>query len=278
MPATLCSPRTIRLGAVSYLNTLPLIEGLGKLVDVSLTLTAPSRLAGLLAEGEVDLALASVIDAQRAPEPLALLPVGMIGSDGPTLTVRLYSRGPIEQVARVHADIDSHTSIALLKVILAERFGCTPEIVDFDAESAPEDARPRPDSLLLIGDKVVARAPAAELYPHQMDLGEAWRALTGMPFVYAVWMCRAAEADEPHVRAAAAILDRQRRHNATRVDWIAAACAPARGWSSGSAADYLRTHLRFEVTDADRAAVERFFDFCVAHGVLARRHATRWID
>lgn len=277
MPATLTAPRTIRIGAVSYLNTLPLIEGLGKLADVSLTLTAPSRLVGLLLEREVDLALASIIDAQRSPAPFALLPVGMIGSDGPTLTVRLFSKIPVERITRVHADTDSHTSIALLRVILAERFGRAPEFIDFDFESSSRSPA-SPDSLLLIGDKVVANSPPAAIYPHQLDLGEAWRALTGLPFVYAMWMCRAADADEPHIRAAAAVLDRQRRHNATRLDWIVAARAPARQWPIDLAADYLRSHLRYTVTDQDRQAVELFFDLCLKHRVLADRRPTHWID
>jgi chorismate dehydratase len=266
----------VRLGAVSYLNTLPLIEGLGKLADVSLTLTAPSRLIDLLMDGTVDLALASIIDAQRAPTPVALLPVGMIGSDGATMTVRLFSRVPIERLAAVHADVDSHTSVALLRVILAERFGLRPDLIAFDAD-APSPGEP-PEALLLIGDKVVARAASLDDYPHRLDLGQAWRELTGLPFVYAAWMCRDADADADAVRAAAAILDRQRRHNATRLGWIAAARAPARGWTPHHAERYLRGHLRFDVTPGDRQAVDRFADLCVSHGVIAERRSLRWID
>ncbi len=275
--------RTARLGAVSYLNTLPLIEGLGKLSDVRLTLTAPSRLIDLLAADEIDLGLASVIDAQRAAGlfegGLALVPCGMIGCDGATMTVRLFSRRPISEVREVRADADSHTSVALLRIILEKRFGVTPVIVDFDAEaftSAERRADEWPDAMLMIGDKVVTHSPPAGLYPHQLDLGAAWKELTGLPFVYAMWMCRAGIARSELVRAAAAVLDRQRRHNATRLDWIIAARAPLRGWPIDLARTYLHDLLKFEVTSAHRAAVERFFDLAFECGVLSERRATAW--
>lgn len=286
-PASPDSPPAVtRLGAVSYLNTLPLIEGLGKLSDVALTLTAPSRLIDLLMDQRVDLALASVIDAQRAPRPVAFVPAGMIGCDGPTMTVRLFSRTPIEQITRVHADVDSHTSVALLQVILAERLGAAPPVEAFDVDAhraaltraATGDATPGPwpEALLVIGDKVVTDSPPAMLYPHQLDLGEAWKDLTGLPFVYALWMCRADDAGAAHVRTAADILDRQRRHNATRLDWIASARAPARGWPVDMARTYLGRLLRYEVTDEARRAVARFFDLCVKHRVLASRRDVAW--
>lgn len=278
--------RPARLGAVSYLNTLPLIEGLGKLSDVRLTLTAPSRLIDLLTADKIDLGLASVIDAQRAAGlfegGLALVPCGMIGCDGATMTVRLFSRRPIGEVREVRADADSHTSVALLRIILEKRYGVKPVIVDFDAEAFTSADPPGrradewPDAMLMIGDKVVTHSPPAGLYPHQLDLGAAWKELTGLPFVYAMWMCRAGIARSELVRAAAAVLDRQRRHNATRLDWIIAARAPLRGWPIDLARTYLHDLLKFEVTPAHRAAVERFFDLAFECGVLSERRATAW--
>jgi chorismate dehydratase len=273
-PPSLAPP--IRLGCVSFLNTLPLIEGLGKLADARLTLTAPARLIDLLVQNQVDMGLLSVIDYQRSPEPLVLLPVGMIGCDGPTLTVRLFSSVPIEKLTRVHADIDSHTSVALLRVILAERFGLAPEIVDLDVDAHRATHAPWPEAMLVIGDKVVTDAPPAVRYPHQLDLGQEWKALTGLAFVYATWMCR--EADVERVRPMAAMLDRQRRHNATRTDWIVHNRATVRGWPEDLAAHYFKDLLRFDVKDQHRAAVDRFFDLAQRHGVITARRPTRWAD
>jgi chorismate dehydratase len=279
------SPRTwspAKVGAVSYLNTLPLIEGLGKLGDVELTLTAPSGLIDLLLGGEVELALASIIDYQRSPEPLELVPASIIGCDGPTMTVRIFSRIPIEKIRTLHADVDSHTSVALARIILNERTGAMPEVVDFDVDEHRTDRGESvadaawPESVLIIGDKVITDSPPAALYPHQLDLGEAWKDLTGLPFVYATWMCRAGAVEDGRLRTIARVLDRQRRHNATRLDWIVGQRAALRGWPLDTARTYLIDLLRYEMTDRHRQAVEEFFDRCAGLGIVERREPTRW--
>lgn len=273
-----------KVGAVSYLNTLPLIEGLGKLGDVELKLTAPSGLIDLLLGGEVELALASIIDYQRSPEPLELVPASIIGCDGPTMTVRIFSKIPIERIRTLHADVDSHTSIALARIILHERAGAMPALVPFDVdehrsgrgESVAEGAWP--ESVLIIGDKVITDSPPAALYPHQLDLGEAWKQLTGLPFVYATWMRRVGGGENERLRTIARVLDRQRRHNATRLDWIVGQRATLRGWPRDEAQSYLGDLLRYEMTDRHREAVEEFFDRCAALKIIHRREPTRWAD
>jgi len=276
------SDSPVRIGAVSYLNTLPLIEGLEKVEGVALERAAPSRLIEMLLADRLDVALAPVIESQRTEGGLALLPVGVIGSDGPTLTVRLYSAGPIEKIERVDADTDSRTSIVLMRALLRARHGIDPAVVDFDARerisSGAGAPTPNewPEAMLLIGDKVVTSSPPAVRYPHQMDLGEAWKEQTGLPFVYAVWMCRPDRVDDPLVRRAASVLDRQRRHNRTRLDWIVTHRAPELGWPTDLARDYLGRMLRYEVDERARESVERFFDLAREMGLLERRAPTRW--
>lgn len=247
---------------MSYLNTLPLIEGLAKLKGLNLTLTAPANLLGLLLDGSADAALVSSIDYQRSPRPLAILPVGMIGSDGPTMTVRLFSRCPIPSISSIAADADSHTSVALLGILLDELHGIRPTISPFDADAhrARRDhtAAGWPEAVLLIGDKVITDSPPAAIYPHQLDLGQAWRTLTGLPFVYAVWMCAADCAEDPAITLAADLLDRQRRHNATRLRWIATTAAPLRGWPADLAHTYLSGLLRFDFDDRAEQALTLF--------------------
>ena len=279
----------VRIGCVSYLNTAPMIEGLDKARAATLIPAPPARLVDLLNSGRAEVALLSIIDAQKSPAPVVLIPAGMIGCDGPTLTVRLYSAVPIERITRVHADSESHTGAALVRVILKQQFGLTPEFVEFDARERIAHARDDdasttthaaewPESMLLIGDKVVTDSPPAVRYPHQLDLGEAWKALTGLPFVYAVWACLETNADSPRTRAAATLLDRQRRHNASRLDWLITHRAPARGWPIDLAQRYLHDLLRYEVGPREREAIERFFDLAHDAGALAERRPTRWLD
>src|SRR5688572_8487009 len=103
-----------RIASVSFLNARPLIHGLERDPRVRLLLDVPSRLLGLLRDGEAEVALLPVIDYQRL-DALTIIPAGGIGSDGATLTVRIFSRVPIEQVTSLACDPDSHTSVALAR-------------------------------------------------------------------------------------------------------------------------------------------------------------------
>lgn len=279
----------VRIGYVRYLNTTPLVEGVEKLAGVELSPAAPSLIAGLVLDGGVDLGLVSLIDLARSTRdprgPLRPVAAGMIGCDGPTLTVRLFSRVPMERVRRLHADSESHTSVVLARVLLSRVFGASPEVVEFDARerfdpsAAPGSSLDEawPETVLLIGDKVITDPPPAERYPHVLDLGQAWRELTGLPFVYAAWMCRAARAQDPEVARAALLLDRQRRRNELRLDWIIDQRAGEHRWPAGVARRYLGELLRFEVTPAARGAAERFLHEAAALG-LAPPCTPDWLE
>src|SRR5215204_5307583 len=145
--------KTLRLGSVSFVNARPLIYGLDAQPDVSLTLDVPSHLLEGLRESRFDLALLPVIDYQRMDD-LVILPAGGIGSDGHTLTVRIFSRTPIEQIRTLACDPDSHTSVALARIVLARAYGLRPEFTELRRDGSSHDAQ------LLIGDKVVCEEPA----------------------------------------------------------------------------------------------------------------------
>jgi chorismate dehydratase len=281
MPATIAaeasagsppSPAACRIGVVSYLNTLPLIDGLDRLASLRLEAAVPSALLDRLIGGEVEMALVSMVDYQRSPEPLWIVPVGMLGCRGRTMTVRLYSRVPIAEVRAVHADTDSHTSVRLLQVLMQLRHGQRVELVPYDAreEVAAGRLAAAPEAMLLIGDKVVTAAPDHRLYPHQLDLGEAWLESTGRPFVFAAWMCRRSLDPEAleRVRTAAAVLDRQRRHNALRIPAIVHRAAIARGWPRLDAEIYLGELLRYEFGAAELEAASHFFSLASGFGLL----------
>ncbi len=257
---------SVRVAAVRYLNTAPLVEGLDRTQGVQLIPTVPSNVVTLLSSGDADLGLASVVDAARSHGALSLLSCGMIGCDGPTLTVRVYSSVPFSRATTLHADTDSHTSVILARLLLQRIHHAAVSLVPFHARERVAPGTPPPDSLsdwpetvLLIGDKVVADPPPPDRYPHQMDLGEAWHNWTGLPFVYALWMCRAADASTERVRLAAALLDRQRRHNATRLDWIIASRAPEHRWPVAVASNYIKNLLRYEVGPREREGLARFY-------------------
>ncbi|MFK7960987.1 MAG: menaquinone biosynthetic enzyme MqnA/MqnD family protein [Phycisphaerales bacterium] len=257
-----------RIGVVRFVNTLPLIDGLEDCRDVALHHAVPSQLIDRLTAGDVDIALCSSIDFQRATEPLVILPVGHLGCDGPTLTVRLYARRPIEQLDRVHCDTDSHTSVALLRIVLREQFGIDPEFVPFDAEGPAGLAATSPEAMLLIGDKVVTDSPAAVRYPHQIDLGAAWHELTGLPFVFAVWLARESTAPDLLCRAGW-ILDRQRRRNRAWIDRIVHDRVLDRGWPRDLASEYLGRRIRYDFGPRAQAGLAEYWRRAGEHGLIA---------
>jgi predicted solute-binding protein len=241
----------IRVACVRYLNTAPLIHGLDRLQGLVLLPAVPADIGAMVARGEADIGLASIVDARRFG--LRLVPAGMIGCDGPTLTVRIFSRRPLEEIEVLHADIESHTSVELARIVLKARRGREPRIRPFSGMEA------WPESVLLIGDKVIVNHPPESEYPYQLDLGGAWKEWTGLPFVYAMWMVRPEfEARRAALDLCTDLLSRQRRHNATRLKWIARTYGARAGWPVEVAERYLMELLRYEVTPAAQASVERF--------------------
>ena len=256
---SLGAPLTI--GLVSYLNTLPLISGLEKVSNVRLAPTVPAEQVGLLETGQVDLALCSVVDLARSPVPLSVVPVGMLGCQGPTLTVRLFSRRPLEELKTVYCDSDSHTSVRLIRVLFRELHGIELETPGFDPRQDFDVSQA--EAFLLIGDKVMNNTLPLEFQAHQMDLGEAWFQLTGLPFVFATWMCRTDLSDDQaeRVRRAAVLLDRTRRRNAHRLNQLAIREGRRFQWDSSSMARiYLEELLRFEFTAEAGKAMARFLE------------------
>jgi chorismate dehydratase len=261
------------VGSVSFLNAKPLIDGLDVDPAVRLHLEVPSRLLGGVADRRFDVALLPVIDYQRLPG-LRLIPAGGIGCDGPTLTVRIFSKTPLDRIDTLLCDTDSHTSVALARVILAERFGRRPTFVDLSAgdgsdgsdgsDGGAPGARVGDPSLprLLIGDKVITAEPAD--FPYQIDLGQAWKELTGLPFVFAAWMGRAdADFGDLPDRLAAA-----RVRGLAAVDRIVAEHAPRHGWPLPIARRYLGEYLKFEIGPPQLEAVRLFHRLAAQHGVV----------
>jgi chorismate dehydratase len=248
--------RVLRVGSVSFLNAKPLIYGLDGERELQLKLDVPSRLLGGLLEDRFDVALLPVIDYQRMPD-LRLLTSGGIGCDGPTLTVRIFSPVPVEQIRTLACDTDSHTSVALARVVLSKIYGIHPELVDLTAGVVEGDT-----ALLLIGDKVVCEEPQG--LPHQLDLGEAWKRLTGLPFVFAAWIARGGVdlGDLP------ARLEQAKRDGLARLDDIIARHAVPRGWPADVAHRYLAEHLKFDVGADQLRAIRLFHRYATEVGFL----------
>ena len=176
----------IRIGAVNYLNTKPLICDLDLLApDAELILDVPSRLADRLAAGELDVALIPVIEYFRAGSYSIVSDIS-IATRGPVLSVTLFSRVPWPEIRRVALDVGSRTSAALTQILLRKRYGVHPEVLPLPLDRDAEDVDA--DAVLLIGDRAMRACLPG--FAHAYDLGQEWYDWTGLPFVYAVWAVR----------------------------------------------------------------------------------------
>jgi len=251
------------IGSVSYLNARPLIDGLDADPGLRMIADVPSRLLPKLLNGSSDVALIPIIDYQNAPEDLCIVPSGAIGSDGETLTVRMFGSRPVAELENVAVDGDSKTSVALLNLIFNDVYGTNPRLFPVHHRPHPANLPAGADAILLIGDKVVNSAP--EL-PYQLDLGEAWKRLTGMPFVFAAWTARPAMdlGDLPQRLA------RRRDLNLRRIPKIAATHAVAAGWPIPLAEDYLGRLLRYDFGQRELKAVATFWERCHELGIIEK--------
>jgi chorismate dehydratase len=256
--------RPWRVGCVSFLNARPLIHGLDADPLIEVDQAVPSALLNKLLDGQVDVALCPTIDYQRAARSLRIVPAGAIGCDGPTLTVRLFSRVPFQRITAIHTDTDSHSSVALLRIIMLGQFGLRPTLYDLRPTELETALEQQAEALLLIGDKVVTAADRLGDYPHQLDLGEAWKALTGLPFVFAVWMAleRAPLGDLPQRLATC------RHANVQRIGRLVEQYAGPMGWPDDLATDYLSNKLRFEVGQQQVRAIKQFHERAAALGLV----------
>ena len=188
LPSTSARPR---LGRISYLNVLPVYHALesGRVPhNYELVYGPPATLNDLMAQGHMLAASTSCIEYARRPERYKLLRNLAIGSNGAVQSVLLLSRTPIEKLDRasVLVSAETHTSAALLRILLKERFMFS---VSWQTGSATElvaTGNP-PAAFLAIGDEALRLRRHPE-YPYCLDLGDAWMQWTGLPFIFGVWV------------------------------------------------------------------------------------------
>jgi chorismate dehydratase len=247
----------IRVGAVNYLNTKPLVEGLAGLAPrIDLSFDLPSRLADRMAAGELDVGLIPVVEFFRAGT-YTLIPGISIASRGPVLSVTLFSRVPWEQVRTVALDVGSRTSAALTQVLLRKRYGITPQVEPLPLDMPADDLTT--DAVLLIGDRAMRACLPGFAFAY--DLGQEWTDWTGLPFVYAVWAVR----DGVDLGDTEAAFGEAKRLGLSRAGLIAAREAPGLGLDAGFCRRYLQTVIRYDLGPPELEGMERFRELVGLH-------------
>lgn len=248
-------PTKLRIGCVKYLNARPLIDGW----DGSLVLDHPSALCAQLARGELDVGLVSSFEFLR--NPIYRIVDGVaIASDGPVYSVVVACSGASPMV-RIEMDPASATSVALLRCLMAER-GTILEPVEVSADLLS----PLGNGIarMLIGDNAIRFRQKFGADYKYWDLGEQWKSLTKLPFVYALWLIR------PEVGDPGVIADRLRAlrdHNLRNLDKIIAA-EPE--FSPEFCRRYYREHLRFNFGSEEQRGLRAFAELCRKHELLPK--------
>lgn len=199
----------MRVGRIPYVNCYPVYGAIDRravTLDGQLVTGVPSALNRRMADGTLDISVVSAVEYARDARRYLLLPDLAISCDGPVRSVMLFSRRPASELGgkQVIVSRSSMTSVALLQLLFENVWHARPEFVPGDAEMSDIAGfdREAHDARLVIGDAALvlrgelrpratdgppATGPA---YPFAYDLGEAWKAWTGLPFVFAVWVAQ----------------------------------------------------------------------------------------
>ena len=252
----------IRIGAVSYLNTKPLIYELETLAaPAELVLEYPSRLAEDLSSGNLDVALIPIIEYFRAGS-YTLVPDIAIASSGPVLSVTLFSRAPWTEIRRVALDEGSRTSAALTQILLRKRYGVKAEVCPLPLDRAAEESDA--DAVLLIGDRAMQSCLPG--FRFAFDLGLEWHDWTGLPFVYAAWAVRSGVDLGPVLDA----LYEAKRRGCANIGPIAANEAPPLGLDAGFCRRYLANIIRFDLGSRELAGLHHYYMLASELGLAKR--------
>ena len=254
----------LRIGCVKYLNARPLIRGWLGPVEFD----HPSTLGKRLANGEFDVALVSSFEFLRNPIYRIVDDVS-ISSVGSVYSVVVAHRGDISKIEEIELDPASKTAVNLLRCLLAElgfnwrlirgvlgSTGCQPVV---------SGSLPDTKAWLLIGDQAIRfREKHAGEFDF-WDLGEQWRKLVDLPFVYALWLVRPEVIDPKQIAERLRVL---RDENLTNLDELIAAEKES---DHQFCSRYYRKHLQFSLGEKEKEGLRTFAYLCAKHGLLPKR-------
>ena len=261
---------TLNIGHIEYANCTPIFSALASHFDCSgyrFVGGVPARLNAMLRAGGLDLSPSSSFEYAMAHEQYCLLPELSISAVGPVKSVLLFSRVPIEELdgCQIGLSAESDTSVNLLKVLLARKYGFSN---DYERSTLPlAEALERYPALLLIGDAALKGVEAGQFRSY--DLGELWMDFTGLPFVFALWIVRRESALAKHAELAALAGDliSAKKLACASYPEIAAGCREREWLGVDDLVDYWRT-ISYELTPAHIDGVRCFFQHTFEMGLI----------
>ncbi len=242
--------------AVRFANAAPLAHFLDQVQPgVEVIYHQPSQLVQYLQSGRADAALIPVMD-YFTYSGLTMIDGLGICADGEVWSVLLKCNRPIEQVRTVRPDPASRTSNALTRILLQEHFNLTVEMENIPA-GEPVDAE------VVIGDRALTASPAP---CGDYDLAELWKSMTGLPFVFAVWVHLS---DHPGADELSQIARAARQAGGSSIDQLATIYADKLGMSQRRCSEYFTSAIRYDVGPREKEAMRLFQSLLAKTGAIA---------
>ena len=262
----------LRIGRITYANCSPIFHELQKQApaeDYQFIGGVPSHLNALLAAGEIDVCPSSSIEYALHPERYLILPELSISSIGAVGSVLLFSRIPMEELdgQTILLTSESATSVNLLRILLKKRFGCS---CGFTVSALPLDsALQEAPAMLLIGDSAL-RSSLLDTDLLVCDLGELWYEWTGLPFVFALWLCRRKVARDRYaeVNRLARHLVASKERACADLESIAYSASEAQWMGRDRLVAYWRDNISYDLDSRHLDGLMLFYRYCVELGLL----------
>ena len=267
----------LRVCAVSYLNTAPLVWGLlhgpqRGVFDLSFAL--PSECADRLRRGEADVGLVPVIELARQPD-LVVVPGAGVASDGPVRSILLVSKKPLGAIESFAADTGSRTSVVLAQIVAAHSHGIRPQVRPYPPRLG--EMLEIADAALVIGDPALRintgltdwnRQPL-----HIYDLGAEWTEMTGLPMVFAVWAVKNLADPDGLVET----LGESAEYGLDRIEEIVGEESPRLGFPAGEVREYLTRYVRYEIGEREREAIRMYLRLACELGLVEAPREMRFL-
>jgi len=243
----------IKTSVVSYLNTLPFLYGIEQSNiknEIDLSLDIPSVCAKKLIHKEVDFGLVPVAILPELKES-HIISDFCIGCEGKVQTVSLFSNVPIEEIESIYLDYQSRTSNILLQILLKEFWKVSPAILksDIGYETKIKDKT----AALVIGNRAFTIAKKAK---YEYDLGEAWLAFTGLPFVFAAWVSNKV-LPESFIKTFNFALDQ----DVNNIDKAVHNLEPMNQAEINRNSNYLKENISYKLDEQKQKGLEKFLNY-----------------
>ena len=260
----------LRIGQIKYANCTPLFHVLREQFPCSgyeFVTGVPAELNRMLLNGEVDVCPSSSIEYAKHPDCYKILPQLSISSIGAVASVLLFSKVPVDQLdgCKILLSAESATSVNLLKILLGQRFGCscTFEVAPPGTNVAGSESA----ALLLIGDSALHYSSVkSDLFVY--DLGDMWYAWTGLPFVYALWLCRVEVAETVELGTLAGRLIQAKELVPECLEQIALNSKEADWMGKDRLLSYWRDNISYDLDDRAQAGLVLYFTKCFECGLI----------